>query len=156
MNPFLTFLFFWLSFHVISTHENFGKCHSNEYMCGSTCFNWNKKCHCGGQTFGIKDGKVCCLSDQASCQNSDGKLCKIVQASHSQTWILGIKEMVIVPMERCRMKDNLVKVVFVLLFTLLKQDFPAKSPQGIWVVQKAFGLPKFVGVKTIMTFVQGK
>ena len=75
----MAFLVFGLFCQVITAQHNLTKCGSDERMCGSTCFLYRKKCHCGGQTFGKDDGKVCCLSDSSSCfKDSDGKLSKIV------------------------------------------------------------------------------
>ena len=89
MNPFMVFLTFLMSCQVIAAHRNFTKCTFEEALCGSTCFNNKKMCHCGSQTFGENDGKICCLSDSSYCfTDSDGKLSKITQNCNFQTWIL--------------------------------------------------------------------
>ena len=81
MNPFMAFLVLGLFCQVITAQQNLKKCARGEWLCGSTCIHHLKKCHCGGQTFGIdySNPKVCCLSDSSSCsKDSDGKLSKIV------------------------------------------------------------------------------
>ena len=83
MNPFVLWFVLGLSCQMITAQDNRTKCNHDERMCGHTCFNSDTKlklqCHCGGETFGYSDWKVCCLSDSESCFiDFDGKFSKIV------------------------------------------------------------------------------